>query len=108
TFRHSDRRPPAHLPRRISPPFLFRKQKKALALARQLMTADTQENLSHMTGLAPVLAQCPTPDQQADDARYWVAATNAPLAGLSREAALSDAQWQELSAVLARIIRFGA
>ncbi|MDE6704769.1 MAG: hypothetical protein K2J81_02570 [Treponemataceae bacterium] len=85
----------------------FTKQKKALALAQQLMTADTQENLSHMTGLAPVLAQCPTPDQQADDARYWVAATNAPLAGLSREAALSDAQWQELSAALARIIRFG-
>lgn len=85
----------------------FTKQKKALALARQLMTADTQENLSRMTGLAPVLAQCPTPDQQADDARYWVAATNTPLAGLSREAALSDAQLQELSAALAKIIRFG-
>lgn len=85
----------------------FTKQKKALALARQLMTADSQENLSRMTGLAPVLAQCPTPDQQADDARYWVAATNTPLAGLSREAALSDAQLQELSAALAKIIRFG-
>ena len=34
------------------------------------------------------------PDQQADDTRYWVAATNAPVAGLGHEANLSA---QELS-----------
>lgn len=62
----------------------------------ELLSAQTQETLSQQTGLAPVLANCRTPDQQADDARYWVAATNPPVAGLSREAELSDAELKSL------------
>lgn len=63
----------------------------------QLIQAENQATLSQLTGLAPVLANCRTPDQQADDARYWVAATNAPLAGLSREAELSTAELKALA-----------
>ena len=65
-------------------------------IIEQLVETETQTTLSQITGLAPVLANCRTPDQQADDARYWVAATNAPLAGLSREAELSDAELKSL------------
>ena len=63
--------------------------------------------MSRATGLAPVFAQCRTPDRQADDVRYWVAATNAPLAGLSREVALSKKQKDELAQDLAAKIKFG-
>ena len=65
-------------------------------IVEQLVTTETQSNLSQTTGLAPVLANCRTPDQQADDARYWVAATNPPLAGLSREAELTDEEIKAL------------
>ena len=65
-------------------------------LIEELLSAQAQETLSQQTGLAPVLANCRTPDQQADDARYWVAATNPPVAGLSREAELSDAELKSL------------
>ena len=60
----------------------------------QLLSTENQTKLSQLTGLAPVLANCRTPDQQADDTRYWIAATNAPVAGLGHEANLSA---QELS-----------
>ena len=63
----------------------------------QLVLADNQAELSQNTGLAPVLANCRTPDQQADDARYWIAATNAPVAGLSREAELTEVELQALA-----------
>lgn len=65
-------------------------------IIEQLVETETQSTLSQITGLAPVLANCRTPDQQADDARYWVAATNAPLAGLSREAELTDEEIKAL------------
>ena len=68
----------------------------------ELISTEIQSSLSQQTGLASVLANCNTPDQQADDARYWIAATNAPLAGLSHEAELTD---NELNA-LANEIRF--
>ena len=43
-----------------------------------IVSKEAQENLSRETGLAPVLANCYVPDHQADDVRYWIAATNAP------------------------------
>lgn len=70
---------------------------KVLSLIEELLSTQSQEALSQQTGLAPVLANCRTPDQQADDARYWVAATNAPLAGLSREAEMTDEEVEELA-----------
>jgi len=62
-----------------------------------LLSTQGQEQLSRNTGLAPVLAHCKTPDRQSDDARYWIAATNTPLAGLSREVDLTLEQKQDLA-----------
>ena len=47
-------------------------------LSRELI----QGKLADDTGLVPVLANCHVPDHQADDIRYWIAATNAPLVPL--------------------------
>ena len=73
-------------------------------LMEYLLTAETQGRLSQITGLAPVLANCPTPDQQADDARFWVAATSAPVAGLGHEAYFTPAQQQQLRDVILGLI----
>lgn len=76
------------------------KNKKAKILARDLISADTQVFLSNATGLAPVLAGCEAPDIEADDVRYWVAATNTPLNGLSRDAFLSKKAARELEKMI--------
>ena len=84
------------------------KKNRLNTLLIEYLNSDSgQEDLSRATGLAPVFAQCRTPDRQADDVRYWVAATNAPLAGLSREVALSKKQKDELARELAAKIKFG-
>ena len=66
------------------------------SLLEYLVSTSVQSELSNRTGLAPVLANCSTPDLQADDARYWIAATSTPLAGLGHEAELSEDQLQAL------------
>lgn len=63
----------------------------------ELLSVNNQEQLVNATGLAPVLAMCKTPDQQSDDARYWVAATEAPVAGLGHEVDLSAEQLFQLA-----------
>ena len=83
----------------------FTNNKKALLKMENLIAVETQETLTRATGLAPVLARCRTPDKQADDARYWVAATNTPLPGLSRETTLSDDQLHALGVALTALIR---
>lgn len=65
-------------------------------LLQKLISTETQTSLSRATGLAPVLSNCPTPDKQADDARYWIAATSTPLAGLGHEAEFSEEQLEQL------------
>ena len=62
-----------------------------------LLSEQNQAKLSQSTGLAPVLANCRTPDKEADDARYWVAATNTPVAGLGHEAQLTDSELVQLA-----------
>lgn len=54
-----------------------------------LIAPSVQESLSRGCGLAPVQANCHVADHQADDVRYWIAATNAPLAPLG-QAAFTD------------------
>ena len=73
-------------------------------LINYLISTETQSKLSNMTGLAPVLANCPTPDHQADDARYWIAATSSPLAGLGHEAELNDEQKEQLGKAILDIL----
>lgn len=83
-----------------------RKNKSLQKLVQYLVSQEVQEKLSRSTGLAPVLSHCRTPDHQADDARYWIAATNAPFPGLSREADLSQEQKIQLSSELLARIRY--
>ncbi len=69
-------------------------------LVSRLTQNDSEERLSLSTGLAPVLARCHTPDKQSDDVRYWVAATNTPLSGLSSDSKLTKLQQKQLAAEL--------
>lgn len=69
----------------------------AKQLAAALLSTETQSSLSQLSGLAPVLANCSTPDRQSDDARFWVAATSTPYAGLGHEAELSQEQLKKLA-----------
>ena len=62
-----------------------------------LLSYENQSQISTLTGLAPVLANCSTPDQQANDARFWIAASSTPFAGLGHEAELSDSDLQSLA-----------
>lgn len=54
-----------------------------------LLSDEVQGNLADDTGLIPVAANCHVPDRQADDIRYWIAATNSPLTPLG-EAVFCD------------------
>ena len=57
-----------------------------------LTSYDSQTFLAKEAGLAPVHANAPTPDIQGNDVRYWVAATNRPLAALADAAFETDAE----------------
>ncbi len=74
------------------------------ALVQELISTAAQVQLSQMTGLAPVLANCPTPDKQADDARFWIAATSTPLAGLGHEADFTPTQLEALRKEICKLI----
>lgn len=54
--------------------------------AKYLISNKAQESLSRSSGLAPVLAQCRTPDIQADDVRFWIASSSSPVIPLSYSA----------------------
>lgn len=69
-----------------------------VTVLQDLLNSDYQSELSRRTGLAPVLANCRTPDKQASDVRYWVSATSTPLAGLGHETKLTSAQLEKLLA----------
>lgn len=58
----------------------------------QKLSNSLQTNLSTATGLAPVLANCNTPDKQADDVRFWIAASEVPLQSVSDAAFLTQKQ----------------
>lgn len=83
----------------------LKKSNTSAIIAEGLVNNDIQEKLSRTTGLAPVLAQCRTPDKQSNDARYWIAATSAPLPGISNEVYLTKEQKTALAAELAARIR---
>lgn len=82
------------------------KNQKVAGLIEELLSNSIQEKLSQQTGLAPVLANCRTPDQQANDARFWIAATNAPLAGLGHEAELSKEDLAKLADEIRALVFF--
>ncbi|WP_027728751.1 hypothetical protein [Treponema sp. C6A8] len=73
---------------------------KVYSIIEALLSAEYQENLCQKTGLAPVLANCRVPDKQSDDVRYWIASTNAPVAGLGHEAYFTPDQLQKIRSVI--------
>lgn len=73
---------------------------------KAVVSKDGQEKLCRATGFAPVTTDAKTPDRQADDARYWIASTNAPNAGLSREAFLTNEQLEKIASELATRIKY--
>lgn len=56
---------------------------KIARAAIEKLSNEFQSQLSFATGLAPVQANCSVPDVQADDVRYWVAASDEPLPALA-------------------------
>ena len=56
---------------------------KVARSAVEKLSNEFQSQLSFATGLAPVQASCSVPDVQADDVRYWVAASDEPLPALA-------------------------
>ncbi len=56
---------------------------KAYSSTVNLLTNSRQSSLSIATGLSPVQASCAVPDKQADDVRFWLAASNGPVMPLS-------------------------
>lgn len=57
-----------------------------------LTNIKTQEQLSTLTGLAPVSSNCKVPDKQAYDVRLWVASTHRPLNDIASESLLTEEQ----------------
>lgn len=56
------------------------------------LAQNKQDLLSAATGLSPVQAAASVPDVQADDARYWIAASGTPLPALSNAAFTAKAE----------------
>ena len=73
---------------------------KTSVIVEKLIAPEVQESLCRTTGLAPVLSNSRVPDKQSDDARYWIASTTKPLAGLGHEAAFTSLQLNQLSSVI--------
>ena len=69
------------------------------------LTRDLQSQLSSGTGLAPALANCSVPDKQADDARYWIAASEKPVPAMSDAAFLNKTQKAAFAAALRANLR---
>ncbi|HAH61513.1 MAG TPA: hypothetical protein DCL73_05400 [Treponema sp.] len=85
---------PGAAARNFTSPMIFavplRNDRRAGAVITSL-AKDKQEQISRATGLAPVQANSRVPDRQADDVRYWVAASGEPLPALADDAFGSDA-----------------
>ena len=59
---------------------------KSISESVKLLANSMQSELCSRTGLAPVQANCSVIDIQADDVRYWVAASGKPFEGLAESA----------------------
>lgn len=66
------------------------KNKNLKNILSELVSETNQAILARNTGLAPVLTQARVPDIQSDDARFYVAATSVPCAGLGFETNISS------------------
>lgn len=69
-----------------------------------MLSDELQTLLSAKTGLAPTQANCGTPDVQADDVRYWVAASGTPLPALSSALFVNKQQMHSFAESLRNIL----
>ncbi len=81
-------------------------EKKETALvAKELISSRAQEFLARESGLAPVLAQCRTPDVQSGDLRFWVASSSEPLTSLAYSAFENSTERENFSVQLIEYIK---
>lgn len=78
---------------------------KVVHKAISLMANELQAKLSAATGLAPVQANCPVPDIQADNVRYWIAASGMPLTPLASSLFVSKQQKNAFAEALRSLLR---
>lgn len=71
----------------------------------RLLSNSMQTQLCSRTGLAPVQANCSTPDKQSDDVRYWVAASNKPLPTLSDAAFTKKTERNAFASALRALLK---
>ncbi len=94
--------------RHFTAPVLFAVPNSKNKIARasiELLASSLQGTLSARTGLAPTQANCSTPDKQADDVRYWIAASEPPLPTLSEAAFTAKAERNAFAEVLRNLIK---
>ncbi len=80
------------------------KDKIARSSIEKLAT-DFQSQLSFATGLAPAQASCSVPDVQADDVRYWVAASDEPFPALADWLFATKGQKNTFAEALRNVLR---
>lgn len=69
------------------------------------LAGEFQSRLSFATGLAPAQASCSVPDVQADDVRYWVAASDEPLPALADWLFATKGQKNTFAEALRNVLR---
>lgn len=80
-------------------------KEESILVAKELVSTRAQEFLARASGLAPVLAQCKTPDVQSGDLRFWVASSSAPLTSLAYSAFETSVERENFSSQLIEYIK---
>lgn len=81
------------------------KNNKSTESTLKLLASSRQTSLSMKSTLAPAQASCGTPDKQADDVRFWLAASSGPAMPLS--GAVPSADMRKVAAEhISNLIRF--
>lgn len=84
---------------------LLSKNSNSEEVVRAMLSQDFQTKLAYKTGLAPVNAQCQSPDILSDDVRFFTAATNAPLTPLGSAAFTSEDDARDFALELRSLIK---
>lgn len=97
-----------NIPRCFTSPVIFAvplSKDKVSQKAVYKLSDELQTKLSAATGLAPVQANCPVPDVQADNVRYWVAASGTPVTPLAQSLFVSKHQQNSFAEALRSLLR---
>ena len=96
-----------NVPRSFTSPVIFAvplSKDKVSQKAVYKLSDELQTKLSAATGLAPVQANCPVPDVQADNVRYWVAASGTPVTPLAQSLFVSKQQQNSFAEALRSLL----